>query len=423
MTKKEEKKAAEEIKVDGSLYQYLTEEILDGFLPIIFDIGQLEGDYINQFEKRVDEKGITVNINYVNQLWKDKKPVPGVDLRSGEYGIEYAGAGFFNAGCQYFNKGDFDNALANLEKAIELCPRNILARCLKMQIHQKRRNFYLAVAEATNSILLNPVSIAEKDSASWAVLDNYSNGYTEELGEILAHAYYTRGSCLNMLGDIEGALSDFTETIRRMSALPVAVDARLGLYMELERWDEALADCDTLLAAGYEPANTHQYRGIVLRMMERPWEGIEEFTTAIALDPTLTVAYLQRAICNFDEGFYEAAINDASEAIKRNVNWAHYYRAKAYLYSGEYTKAIADFDLALLEGADSEEIEGWKKKANEEKDRGIIIHYHRQNESGEWEQVGKYDGKIVQIIPAPNFQDYLDECRREEMEEKRLTAK
>jgi len=65
-------------------------------------------------------------------------------------------------------------------------------------------------------------------------------------------------------------------------------------------------------------------------------------------------AYFDRGLENFEKGKYEDAISDFTEAIerKRNSYGAHFQRGKAHLWSGDFRKAIIDYETAISLGGD-----------------------------------------------------------------------
>ncbi len=79
-------------------------------------------------------------------------------------------------------------------------------------------------------------------------------------------------------------------------------------------------------------------------------EAVNEYTTAIELDPKLAVAYWGRGrIYHFDKGAYTRAVADYSKAIELDPEYteAHYYRGLANAANGAYDRAIYDFSKAI----------------------------------------------------------------------------
>jgi tetratricopeptide (TPR) repeat protein len=79
--------------------------------------------------------------------------------------------------------------------------------------------------------------------------------------------------------------------------------------------------------------------------------AIEDFTTAIRLDPNFAEAYNTRVwtYAYYLKKDFNRAISDANQALKLNPNNASYLdtRGWAYLGNGDYDRAIADFEMAL----------------------------------------------------------------------------
>ncbi len=73
--------------------------------------------------------------------------------------------------------------------------------------------------------------------------------------------------------------------------------------------------------------------------------AIEQFTQAITLNPEYAVAYNNRGWAYYEKGEYDRAIQDYDQAIALDENYkdAYYFRGFIYKLKGERDKAIADF--------------------------------------------------------------------------------
>jgi len=76
---------------------------------------------------------------------------------------------------------------------------------------------------------------------------------------------------------------------------------------------------------------------------------ILECTKAIQLDPTLYIAYINRAGAYNMKGQYDLVIKDCTEAIRLNPDFPPVYltRAIAYKNLGDREKALGDFKSLL----------------------------------------------------------------------------
>jgi len=78
-------------------------------------------------------------------------------------------------------------------------------------------------------------------------------------------------------------------------------------------------------------------------------KAIEEFTNAIALDPTDHVFYSNRSGCHANLGDYETALKDARTCVEKKPDWAKgYSRVGLALYQmGKYYEAKDEYEKGL----------------------------------------------------------------------------
>ena len=119
-----------------------------------------------------------------------------------------------------------------------------------------------------------------------------------------------------------------------------------------------LASCSVILlilllassVAGCQPqAVQHYNRGVELQEEGNYEQAILEYTNAIELDPNFADAYYNRGIAYKNKGEFDNAIADYSRAIELDPNhtWAYYNRGNAYILKGEFDNAIADFNKVI----------------------------------------------------------------------------
>jgi len=80
--------------------------------------------------------------------------------------------------------------------------------------------------------------------------------------------------------------------------------------------------------------------------------ALQDFTAAIALDPSITTAYSNRALAFIALGRYTEAMTDLDRAIALDPSsWmAYVYRGRAHLTKGDRERAAADFRTACAAG-------------------------------------------------------------------------
>lgn len=115
--------------------------------------------------------------------------------------------------------------------------------------------------------------------------------------------------------------------------------------------DDALAACDRALTVDERNASFHALRARVLLARREYVAAITANETAIALNPTLAVAYCGLGDSLAYECRYEDAIQRFEEAIALSPNdpqlWAFYtYGALALLFKGDFPRALEWTELA-----------------------------------------------------------------------------
>jgi len=92
-------------------------------------------------------------------------------------------------------------------------------------------------------------------------------------------------------------------------------------------------------------ARTHRHYGIVYADRQEFQDAIEEYGRAIAINPALRRAYLERGILFWREmNQPRRAISDLTAALELAPGWpeALFCRGLAYAAAGEYPPAISD---------------------------------------------------------------------------------
>src|SRR5689334_14216823 len=183
----------------------------------------------------------------------------------------------------YVNKGDLDNAMIDIQKAIDFSPAMAQAYVVRAGIHHFRRNLDAAIADATKAIELN-----------------------------MKHEgpYLVRGASYNVKGQYDLALIDFNKALE------------------------------------FNPQSGYGYSGLGVSYNGKgdPDRAILEFTKALALLPSDAQTYYNRGNCYFLKKDYDHALADFSKAIEISPNLAVAYNYRALIYDkkGEIAKAEAD---------------------------------------------------------------------------------
>jgi len=134
---------------------------------------------------------------------------------------------YFKRGVAKGHKGDFDGAIADFTKAIELKPQDAINYFKRSVAKENKRDLDGAIADCTKAIELNPTfAIAYSNRGNAKDKKGDSDGaiadYTKaiELKPKFADAYTNRGNVKKAKGDQAGADTDFAQAAKIKDPCP-----------------------------------------------------------------------------------------------------------------------------------------------------------------------------------------------------------
>ncbi|ALB41433.1 MULTISPECIES: tetratricopeptide repeat protein [unclassified Anabaena] len=147
---------------------------------------------------------------------------------------------------------------------------------------------------------------------------------------------------------LDKALAAIDKAIQLQPNNPNLYNEKWGVLSNLKRYREAAAAINK--AIEFSPrAGFYYNRGIVRDDLGDKPGAIDDYTQAIKFNPNYADAYYNRGIVRDDLGDKPGAIDDYTQAIKINPNLAlaYYNRGIVRYELGDKPGAIADFNLAI----------------------------------------------------------------------------
>lgn len=217
-------------------------------------------------------------------------------------------------------RGECEPALADLTRAVELAPGDPRARVSRGLTLALSGRHAEAIEDFTAALEFEPSAVA----------------------------YNQRGSSRAAVGDLEGALADFTEAMRLDPESPWAAYNRGDTYLAKREYLAAVADLSTALRLNPQFALSHARRGDAYRLNGELDRAIADYTNALRLDPHNVAAYVNRGTAYRKKGLYEPALADFSLAVQLDPANPELYlqRGLAYRLKDEPARALADLDTA-----------------------------------------------------------------------------
>ena len=227
-----------------------------------------------------------------------------------------------NLGVVYIIIGMHDEAIAEYKKGIEINPNDAKAHYNLGAAYHEKGMHNKAITELKKAIEINPNLAEAHDGLGLAYLNKgmYDEAIAEwkkaiEINPNLAEAHYSLGSVYVMIGMYDEAIAEYKKAIEINPNLAEAHNNLGGAYINKGMYDEAIA----------------------------------EYKKGIEINPDLAEAHYGLSLAYLNKGMYDEAIAECKKAIEINPNLAeaHNNLAIVYYFKGEYSLAIKHCDRAI----------------------------------------------------------------------------
>ncbi len=261
-----------------------------------------------------------------------------------------------NRGNAHINKRDYDRALADLNEAVRIDPRNGVAFSNRGYAHYNKRAYDAAIADFTRSIEINP-----KYVNSWSLrgltrgaMRDYATAiadYNEALKIEPDHALtlIRRGNAYRLNGDLDRSIADLSRAIKIDPKAAAAFEGRARAYAAKSEQDRAITDFTEM--ARLEARNVEAYLGRAQahtskRDLDR---AIEDYTQVLTISPRHVTALVRRGNVYRGKNDFDRALADFEEAIKINPRAVGAYegRGLVWLDRSDFDRAITEFGEAI----------------------------------------------------------------------------
>ena len=217
----------------------------------------------------------------------------------------------------YHDKGEYDRAIADYTKALEINPRDAVAYNNRGIAYRAKGDNESAIADYSKAIEMNP-----RDAV----------------------AYNNRGIAYRAQSDNDRAIADHAKAIAIDPELVSAYNNRGIAYRIKGDNDSAIADHAKAIEIDAEFFSAYYNRALAFRAKGDNDSAIEDTTTAIEINPRHVGAYFNRGVAHAAKGTHDRAIADYTKAIEINPKHvaAYHNRSLAYRAKGDNDRAIAD---------------------------------------------------------------------------------
>jgi tetratricopeptide (TPR) repeat protein len=196
---------------------------------------------------------------------------------------------YHDRGLSYAYTGDYQQALADFNSAIELDPDFLSAYVSRCETYRRLGDYQKATADCNRAIDLDP---------DWA------------------NAYINRGLIRSESGDTQGAIADYNKAIELDPQQPKPYLNRGVLLLESQDIQGAIGDLTKAIALQPDNAAAYSYRGYARSQIQDFQGAIADYNKAIELQPDLATAYINRGIARYQTGDTQGGIGDINAAAQ-----------------------------------------------------------------------------------------------------------
>ncbi len=251
----------------------------------------------------------------------------------------------------YHNRGDYDRAIADYNRAIELDPQNALYWDSRSTSYHLKGDFDPAIADTSRAIELDPQNAKYWDSRSTSYHQkrDYDRAIADtsraiELDPQNAAYWYSRGLSCHEKRDYDRAIADKSRAIELGPQNALYWQQRGVSYHAKRDYDRAIADKNRAIELDPQNAGYWYSRGVSYHEKRDYDRAIADKNRAIELDPQNAAYWDSRSTSYHLKGDYDPAIADTSRAIELDPQNAKYYHSRSLSYRarGDNTRADAD---------------------------------------------------------------------------------
>ena len=236
--------------------------------------------------------------------------------------------GAYNSrGWYYITEKQYDKALPDLNRAVELHPKYLFAHYNRGTVHRKQDRPRMAVSDYNVVLSIDSTFIlahSDRGNAYFTlgIIDSALLDFNWVLQKEPANAVAlgNRGSVFFRMGRFEKAIDDFTQAISADHRDSVSYLNRGVAYSSLGKWDEAIADYTFVIKAATDNPKVYEWRGIAYRSKGELQKAIDDFSMGIRLNPNIASIYMNRAMAYQKAGLGEKAAGDLSKVRQLSPN-------------------------------------------------------------------------------------------------------
>jgi tetratricopeptide (TPR) repeat protein/DNA-directed RNA polymerase subunit RPC12/RpoP len=235
---------------------------------------------------------------------------------------------YYVKGIEYGIQGKYDIAQVEFEKALKI---DSLFSPAREGLKIVEDVFKQKIIKDVAILMFKGIDYGNK--GNWdAAIGEISRAL--EINPDYAIAYNERGINYGKKGFYDRAIEDFNKALQINPRYAVAYYNRGFVYDEKDFYDQAITDYSRALEINQEYAKAYCNRGISYGKKGFYDKAIDDFSKALKINPEFAEAYCSRGHAFYLNGLYDQAIVDYNKALEINPAFAEAYFNKALACEG-----------------------------------------------------------------------------------------
>lgn len=279
---------------------------------------------------------------------------------------------YYQDGLRQFGTGNYQQAIAYFDKAIQLQPRYADAYNNRGLAYSRLGQHQEAIQNFNQVIQINPNDPKAYNNRGQEfgntgqqnrAFEDYSKAIA--IDPKYADAYANRGEVYRSRGEDDKAIPDFDQAVKNNPTHTKAYYGRAQSYNKLNRFDQAIVDFSKViqLKPDYNPAYSN--RGWAYYKKGDSDKAIQDYDQAITLGSKDATVYNNRGLAFKSKGKFDQAVSDFTKAIGLDPNYAIAYGNRGIVLQKQGKTAQAQKDLQKAQTLDPS-LKSWAQKELQE---------------------------------------------------------
>ena len=237
--------------------------LIDGFDSLMLEMGKVffDGQIEPDATKELWDQQVKERIEKYENQYHDLRP-------SNNLNVSHDAKEFFNLAVSCLINKNYEDAIENLNKSIELDFSDAFAYVFRAIAWNKLKEYGKAIDDCSKAIEIDPSNVA---------------------------AYNNRGYARSELKEYGKAIDDYSKAIKLDPSRAATYNNRGYAWNELKEYRNAIDDCSKAIELNPSYANPYNHRGYAWNGLKEYDKAITDYTKAIELNPSYIVAYRNRA--------------------------------------------------------------------------------------------------------------------------------